>query len=103
LVSQQVLWGLLPQAFFIGAFVGLLNAPSEPKNALFGEEQTLLLWLLPTAAFLTGLLAYVGIVSSLKSIAHLRHLYEGHVHAKASADHSTSFIRISKDLRTFEN
>lgn len=64
LVSQRVLWALLPQAFFIGAYVGLLNAPSEPQNALFGEEQTLLLWLLPTAAFLTGLLAYVGIVSS---------------------------------------
>jgi len=31
LVSQRVLWALLPQAFFLGAYVGLLNAPSETK------------------------------------------------------------------------
>ncbi|RPH80118.1 MAG: hypothetical protein EHM80_06110 [Nitrospiraceae bacterium] len=92
LVSQRVLWALLPQAFFLGAYVGLLNAPYQPrKNSIFAEEQILLLWLLPMAGLLTGLLAYFGIVSSLKSIAHLRHLYEDRVQAKASGDHSTKF------------
>jgi hypothetical protein len=91
LVNQRVLWILLTQAFFFGAYVGLLNAPKEVKNSLFEAEQTLLLWLLPTAALLTGLLAYLGIASSLKSIAYLRHLYEDHVQAKASGDHSTKF------------
>jgi hypothetical protein len=84
LVSQRVLWVLLTQAL-------LLNAPKEARNSLFEAEQTLLLWLLPTAALLTGLLAYLGIALSLKSIAYLRHLYEDHVQAKALGDHSTKF------------
>ncbi|MDN5943217.1 MAG: hypothetical protein L0H94_15165 [Nitrospira sp.] len=88
MVNQRVLWSLLTQAFFFGAYVALLNAPSEPKNFLFANEQKLLLWLLPIAALLTGLLAYVGIISSLKSIAHLRHMFQDHEHAKALTDHS---------------
>ena len=31
LVSQRVLWALLTQAFFFGAYVGLLNAPLRQK------------------------------------------------------------------------
>ena len=64
--------------------------------SLFEAEQTLFLWLFPTTALLTGLLAYVGIVSSLKSIAYLRHLYEDHEQVKASADGSTDRLVIAR-------
>lgn len=89
LVSQRVLWALLTQAFFFGAYVGLLNASREAKNSIFEAEQILFLWLLPTTALLTGLLASAGIHSSLKSVSYLRHLYEDQERAKASGDHST--------------
>ena len=103
LVSQRVLWALLTQAFFVRAYVGLLNASKEVKNSLFEAEQTILLWLLPTAALLTGLLAYLGIAASLKSIASLRHLYEDHVQAKASSDRSTKLYPDLQGPRTSEN
>ncbi len=37
----------------------LLNASKEAKNALFESEQTLLLWLMPTAALFAGLLTHI--------------------------------------------
>ena len=76
LVSQRVIWQILTQVFFFGAYASLLNAPLEAKNSLFETEQILLLWRMPTAALLAGLLTYVGILSSLKTIVHLRQLYE---------------------------
>ena len=63
--------------------------PIEAKNSLFETEQILPLWLMPTAALLAGLLTYVGIVSSLKTIVHLRQLYEDHLRANASGDPSS--------------
>ena len=44
---------------------------------------------MPTAALLAGLLTYLGILSSLKTIVHLRELYEQHFRAKSSADPSS--------------
>jgi len=89
LVSQRVIWQILTQAFFFGAYATLLNASKEAKNSLFESEQTLLLWLMPTAALFAGLLTYIGILSSLKTIVHLRQLYEGHVKSKAPGDPSS--------------
>ena len=77
--------------------------PPEAKNSLFEAQQTIFLWLSPATALLTGLLAYVGILSSLKSIANLRQLYEDHEHAKALGVIPPSYIRICRDRRTFEN
>lgn len=89
LLSQRVIWQILTQAFFLGAYASLLNAPKEPKNHLFESEQTLLLWLMPVAAILAGLVAYISIVSSLKTIVHLRQLYEEHARVKAPDDPSS--------------
>ena len=89
LLSQRVIWQILTQAFFFGAYASLVNAPKEPKNHFFESEQILLLWLMPVAALMAGLVAYVSIVSSLKTIMHLRQLYEGHAHSKSPGDPSS--------------
>ena len=44
---------------------------------------------MPTTALLAGLLTYLGILSSLKTIVHLRELYEQHFRAKSAADPSS--------------
>lgn len=89
LLSQRVIWQILTQAFFFGAYASLVNAPKEAKNYLFESEQTLLLWLMPIAALLAGLLAYISIISSLKTIVHLRQLYEKHARLKFPDDPSS--------------
>lgn len=103
LVSQRVIRQILTQAFFFGANASLLNAPIEAKNSLFETEQILHLWLMPTAALLAGLLTYVGIVSSLKTIVHVRQLYDDHLKSKAPAIPQAGYIHISRVSRTFEN
>lgn len=89
LVNQRVIWQIIAQAFFFGAYASLMNAPKEPKGPLFDAEQWLLLWLLPLAGLLAGLLAYVGIVSSLKTIEYLRKLYNDYAE-KATSDRSST-------------
>ena len=74
LVSQRVVWQILTQAFFFGAYTSLLNASKDAKNSLFESEQTLLLGLIHTAALLAGVLTYIDILSSLKATVSLRQL-----------------------------
>jgi hypothetical protein len=90
LVNQRVIWQIIAQAFFFGAYASLMNAPKEPKGPLFDAEQWLLLWLLPLAGLFAGLLAYVGIVSSLKTIEYLRKLYDEYSHGKATRDRTST-------------
>jgi hypothetical protein len=89
LVNQRVIWQIIAQAFFFGAYATLMNAPKEAKGPLFDAEQRLLLWVLPMAGLLAGLLTYVGIVSSLKTIGYLRKLYDEYSHGKAPTDPSS--------------
>jgi len=96
LLSQRVIWQILTQAFFFGAYASLLNAPKEAKNDLFESEQALLLWLMPVAALLAGLVAYISIISSLKTIVHLRQLYEEHARLKFPDDPS---IKLYPDIQ----
>ena len=102
LVSQRVIWQILTQAFFFGAYASLLNASKEGKNFLFESEQSLLLWLMPTAALLAGSLTYIGIVSSLKTIVELRQQYENYANSMARGDSSSKLypdIQGPKHLR----
>jgi hypothetical protein len=89
LVNQRVIWQIIAQAFFFGAYASLMNAPKEAKGPLFDAEQRLLLWLLPLAGLLAGVLTYVGILSSLKTIDYLRKLYDEYSHGKAPTDPSS--------------
>ena len=89
LVNQRVIWQIIAQAFFFSAYTSLMNAPKESKGPIFDAEQRLLLWLLPLAGFLAGLLTYVGILSSLKTIDYLRKLYDEYSHGRAPKDSSS--------------
>jgi hypothetical protein len=64
------------QSFFFSTYATLLNATGEVKNVLFGQQQEFLLWAVPIAAFLAGILATISIVASLYNIEYLRQLYE---------------------------
>jgi hypothetical protein len=89
LVNQRVIRQILSQAFFFGAYATLLNASKEAKNVLFESEQTLLLWLIPTAALFAEALTYMGILSSLKTVVYLRQLYDDHVDSQATHNPSS--------------
>lgn len=86
LVNQRITWPIITQAFFFGAYAILLNAQQEPKSPLFEAEQLLLIWLVPNAALLAGALTYVSIISSLRTIEHLRTHYEDYSRAKSPED-----------------
>ena len=82
LVNQRVIWQIISQSFFFGAYASLLNAPKEAKSPLFEAEQLLLIWLLPIAGLLAGALTYAGIIASLKSIEHLHKLYDEYIRSR---------------------
>jgi hypothetical protein len=88
LLNLRVVWQLLAQSFFISTYATLLNAQKEAKNVLFAEEQQVLLWLMPIAALLAGLLTSASIFTSLANIASLRHRYESY--AKNQPEDHTS-------------
>ena len=83
LVNQRVIWQIISQSFFFGAYASLLNAPKEAKSAFFEAEQILLIWLLPIAGLLAGALTYASIIASLKSIEHLHKLYDEYARSRA--------------------
>ena len=69
LVNQRVIWQIIAQAFFFGAYASLMNAPKEAKGPLFDAEQRLLLWLLPLAGLLAGLSRMLGLCHHSKRSA----------------------------------
>jgi len=89
LVNQRVIWQIIAQAFFFGAFAAVTNAPKEAKGPLFEAAQGLLLWLLPLAGLITGLLAYIVIMASIKTIDYLRNSYEEYSQGKVAPDRSS--------------
>lgn len=102
LVNQRVIWQIITQAFFFGAYASLLNAPKEAKTPLFEAEQFLLLWLMPIAGLLAGTLTYASIISSLKSIEHLHKLYDDYARSRTE-DVSTKLFPHIQGPRTFSN
>lgn len=83
LVNQRVIWQIITQSFFFGAYSPLLLSPKEAKTPLFEAEQMLMLWLIPIAGLLAGALTYASIIASLKAIEHLHHLYDDYARARS--------------------
>jgi hypothetical protein len=75
-INQRVMWQIISQAFFFGAYASLLNAPKEAKNATVDAAQLLLLWGMPLAALSAGILTYLSVVASMRTISTLRYLYK---------------------------
>ena len=70
-INIRVVWQLLGQSFFFSTYAAVLNSKGEAKNVLFQQQQELLLWAVPIAALIAGLLASMSIFSSLYTIEHL--------------------------------
>ena len=88
LVNLRVVWQLLVQSFFFSTYATLLNANRETKSAIFEQQQTVLLWLVPSTALLAGLLTCVSVASSLLAIRRLRRLYESYAQERDDDDRS---------------
>ncbi|MCC2641760.1 MAG: hypothetical protein K0S45_2173 [Nitrospira sp.] len=89
LINIRVVWQLLAQSFFFSTYATLLNATGEPKNLLFGQQQEFLLWAVPIAALLAGLLASISIFTSIYTIEHLGQVYRSYTGQLDEEDQST--------------
>ena len=77
-VNQRVIWQIISQAFFFGAYASLVTAPQQAKDPVFQTLQQFLLWAMPVAALLAGMLTYMSILASLRTMSYLRGLYESY-------------------------
>jgi hypothetical protein len=75
LLNQRFIWLVFSQSFMFSAFATVANAPEKAKAPFFGASQDSLFWLLPVIAIVSTGLIYIGILSSLKSLATLRDHY----------------------------
>jgi hypothetical protein len=78
LVNLRVVWQLLAQSFFFSTYASLLTVKGEAKNLLYGVEQDVLLWLVPIAALLAGILTCLSVFTSLANVNHLRNRYHSY-------------------------
>ena len=78
LVNLRVVWQLLAQSFFFSTYASLLTVKAEAKSLLYGAEQDVLLWVVPIAALLAGVLTSLSVFTSLANVNHLRLLYESY-------------------------
>ena len=74
--NQKVVWHAISQSFLFSAYTSLMNAPPQPKTALFGFQQEVLLWTLPIVALPLSILSSTSIVSSLRYICRLKQNFE---------------------------
>ena len=91
LSTQRVIWLLIAEAFFISGYATLLNAPPEAKNAVLEFQRHLLLWVLPLAALIAGVLAFFGVFASMSRIQLLQGYYESYDRDSEDRDESTLY------------
>ena len=92
LINLRVVWQLLVQSFFFSTFATMLNAKEQAKTALFDQLQYFLVWVVPIAALLAGLLTFVSIVTALWNINSLRRSHENYSRDNARQDPSTKLF-----------
>ena len=90
LVNLRVVWQLLAQSFFFSTYASLLTVTGQPKTPQYGQEQDVLLCLVPVAALLAGVLTSLSVFTSLANVNHLRRLYEHY--AASREDDKTSHL-----------
>ena len=90
LTTQRVIWLLITEAMFAVGYVTLLTVSAESMTRpLLGVQQTLLLWTLPVTALVAGLLAYAGVLASLRRVAELIRWYAEYEKRSSPAERST--------------
>ena len=100
-VNLRVVWQLLAQSFFFSTYAALLTVTDQPKNPQYGQEQDLLLWLIPIAALLAGFFTSLSVFTSLASVNRLRRLYENYAASREEDNTSRLFppIQASEGIR----
>ena len=89
--SQRVIWLLIAEAFFIGGYGTLLNGPPEAKEAVLEFQRQFLLWTLPLAALLAGILASFGVLASVRRIQLLEGYYDRYDRESEQRDASAAY------------
>jgi fatty acid desaturase len=100
-INIRVVWQLLGQSFFFSTYAAVLNSKGEAKNVLFQQQQELLLWAVPIAALIAGLLASMSIFSSLYTIEHLGTIYDRHTDDKDQSAKSFPSLRGPEKARVW--
>ena len=77
------------------------TATDQPKNPQYGQEQDLLLWLIPIAALLAGFFTSLSVFTSLANVNRLRRLYENYAASREEDTTSRLFppIQASEGIR----
>jgi cytochrome c-type biogenesis protein CcmH/NrfF len=83
-----VLWLLIAESFFITGYATVLNSP-EIKNATMEFQHQMLFWVLPIAALIAGILAFLGVVGSARRVGQLRSYYDEYERRSGEHDAST--------------
>jgi hypothetical protein len=100
-INIRVVWQLLAQSFFFSTYATLLNAKGEAKNVLFEQQQDLLLWAVPIAALIAGILASMSIFSSLYTIEYLASIYKAHSNEKDQSTKTFPSLRGPEKVRVW--
>lgn len=77
-LNQKLVWHLISQSFFFGAYASLTNAPEKAKSILYESQQSLLLWVIPITALVIGIFTYPAILASVKYMSQLEQDFYGH-------------------------
>ena len=75
-LNQRLFWYLFSQSLLLGAYCSIVNAPEKARDALFGHQQDLLVYLIPVSSLLTSLILYPMIVISVRHMSSLRCQFE---------------------------
>ncbi len=95
-LNQRLFWYLFSQSLLFGAYAASLNGSSTPRSALVGQQQELLVWLLPVTSLLLSCLLYPMIVISVCHMSGLRKQFEaqaGHEIADLPPIHGQPALR----------
>lgn len=76
ILNQRVIWFVFSQSFLFTGYAIGINAPDRIGIPWAFVMQASLCWILPIAAFVSGLVAYVAVVASLLAMRDLRRLYD---------------------------
>lgn len=72
-ISQKMMWNMVSQSFFFGAFASLCGAQYPLKQHLLQAAYEWMIWIIPVCALM---IAVIMILSLLESFAHVNRITE---------------------------
>ena len=98
-LGQRVIWLVIAQSFFFGAFASLING--KPPNPQLDLMHGALIKILPIAALLTVLFTFIDVITSIVYMRGLRKKYEASLEDDINVDSAYPNITGSKMQRIF--